>query len=122
MGVALCEGIAFFGKCPLCFCTYTWCYSLCQSECPHLARGYPVPVGQIPAIASDAKVEAALGLCCGICAQGAAAQPQCLTGTHLVQLQAGASVTEGLDNRFDFLPHSSVLLSVDFLSVEEPRK
>lgn len=81
-----------------------------------------MPVGQIPAIASDARAEATLGLCHGLCARGAAAQPQCLTGTHLVQLQAGASVTEGLDNRFDFLPHSSVLLSVDFLSMKEPRR
>lgn len=49
--------------------------AICLSECQHLARGYPVPVGHIPAIASDAKAEAALGLCCALCARGAAAQP-----------------------------------------------
>lgn len=36
-----------------------------------------------------------------------------------MQLQEGASVAEGLDNWFDFLPHSWVLLSVDHLSVNE---
>lgn len=39
-----------------------------------------------------------------------------------MQLKEGASVTEGLDNQFEFLPLSSVLLSIDFLSVKEPRK
>lgn len=79
-----------------------------------------MPVGHTPAMASDPEV--ASGLCCALCAQGAGAQPQCLTGTHLVELEEGASVTEGLDNWFDFLPHSLVLLSVDLLSVKEPRK
>lgn len=83
-----------------------------------------MPVGHIPAMASDPEV--ALGLCRALCAQGAAAQPQCPTGTHLVQVEEGASVTEGVDNWLDFLPHSLVLvlllLSIDLLSVKEPRK
>lgn len=124
MGVALNKGIVFFGKCPvgppLVFALTLGVTAVCPSECQHLARGHPLPVGHVPAMTSDAEV--ALGLCCMLCAQGAAAQPWCPTGTHLVQLQEGASIAEGLDSWFDFLPHSWVLLSIDFLSVKEPRK
>lgn len=65
MGVALSKGIAFFEKCPIgppfVFALTLGVVAICPSECQHLARGHPVPVGHIPAMASDA--EAALGLC-----------------------------------------------------------
>lgn len=65
MGVPLSEGIAFFGKCPVghpfVFALTLGVTAICPSECQHLARGHPVPVGHVTTMASDAEV--ALGLC-----------------------------------------------------------
>lgn len=70
MGVALSEGIVIFKKCPLrppfVFALTFGVMSICLSECQHLARGHPVTVGHIPAMASDAEV--ALGLGPALCA------------------------------------------------------
>lgn len=121
MRLALSKGIAFFGNAPLGPHLFLHLHSVLQLSVHLRAGTWPGATLCLRGTFQPWPVmpRRPLGSAVRSVPKGQQLSP---TGTHLVQLQEGASVSEGLDDQFDFLPHSCVLLSIDFLSVKEPRK